>query len=393
ATNGSVSQTGNFHPVPPGGASFFTTGGQSKSGYVFGQDRQVDITDRYDMTTLDQHMEGVPNVYTTDDLKVDCCVLTQNSRYVVTGSASGPPQVWDMQTGEPFKVMNGDELGCSDLHLAVQDTLLVGQVIEDFQSADSTKMHRLQLWNFVTGEQLEMPAEILCSASCVSNAGEHIVAARATPQGQSILVWDLRGNQLTREIPYAPINPNARVSYINITPEDRLIVAGFNNPGTDQACFMVFDLAAEARGVVQPKYITFEAKAEATEILNNEEAVTGTRKGELIVWNLLTTTPVRQITINATLEGDNAMTIFPPHDGMVHDIVLSEDRRFLVTASQDRRIRVWTMPEERLLHTLEGHADDVSHRLVPRLSVTFLNARITPMARPELDETPSAFTL
>ena len=41
--------------------------------------------------------------------------------------------------------MNGDELGCNDLHLAVQDTLLVGQVIEDFQSADSTKMHRLQV--------------------------------------------------------------------------------------------------------------------------------------------------------------------------------------------------------------------------------------------------------
>lgn len=115
---------------------------------------------------------------------------------------------------------------------------------------------------------------------------------------------------------------------------------------------------------MQPKYITFEAKAEATEILNNEEAVTGTRKGELIVWNLLTTTPVRQITINATLEGDSAVTTFPPHDGMIHDIVLSEDRRFLVTASQDRRIRVWTMPEERLLHTLEGHADDVSHWLI-----------------------------
>ncbi|VDD74833.1 unnamed protein product [Mesocestoides corti] len=356
---GKTAHQGNFHPVPPGGASLFTTGGQSKSGYVFGQDRHVDITDRYDMTMMDQHMEGIPNVYTTDDLKVDCCVLTQNSRYVVTGSASGPPQVWDMQTGEPYKVMNGDELGCSDLHLAVNDTLLVGQVIEDFQSAETTKMHRLQLWNFVTGEQLEMPAEILCSASCVSNAGEHIVAARATPQGQSILVWDLVGNQLTREIHYIPINSKARVSYINITPEDRFVVAGFNNPGTDQAYFMVFDLAAETSGVVQPKYITFDAKAEATEILNNDEAVTGTRKGELIVWNLLTKMPVRQFSINATLEGDTGITTFPPHDGIIHDVTLSEDRRFLVTASQDRRVRVWNMPEERLLHTLEGHADDV----------------------------------
>lgn len=49
------------------------------------------------MTMMDQHLEAVPNVYTTDDLKVDCCVLTQNSRYVVTGNANGPPQVWDMQ--------------------------------------------------------------------------------------------------------------------------------------------------------------------------------------------------------------------------------------------------------------------------------------------------------
>ncbi len=43
--------------------------------------------------------------------------------------------------------MNGDELGCSDLHLAVQDTLLVGQVIEDFHSSETTKMHRLQVCN------------------------------------------------------------------------------------------------------------------------------------------------------------------------------------------------------------------------------------------------------
>ncbi len=52
---------------------------------------------RYDLTMMEQQMDAGPNVYTTDDLKVDCCVLTQNSRYVVTGSASGPPQVWDMQ--------------------------------------------------------------------------------------------------------------------------------------------------------------------------------------------------------------------------------------------------------------------------------------------------------
>ncbi|VDN22488.1 unnamed protein product [Dibothriocephalus latus] len=267
-----------------------------------------------------------PNVYAADDMKVDCCVLSFNSKYVVTGSASGPPQVWDMETGEPCKIMDGEELGCNDLHLACNDELLVGQVVDDITAAGSTKMHRLQLWNFATGARLEMPSEIVCSASCVSNEGVHIIAARHTPSGPSIL--------------------------------DRLVVAGFTNPDDDQAYFMVFDLAAHTTGIVQPNFVVFDAKPEATEILNNEEAVTGTRKGELVVWNLLTGQPVRQIEISATLEGGNRANL-PPHTGIIHAVTLSADKRYLVTGAQDRLVRVWSMPEERLLHTLEGHADDV----------------------------------
>ncbi|KAL7055110.1 hypothetical protein AAHC03_024320 [Spirometra sp. Aus1] len=338
------------------GSSPFINGGVRAQPHA----GDLDLTDRYQMIgrTDDTNLLVGPNVYAADDMKVDCCVLSYNSKYVVTGSASGPPQVWDMETGEPCKVMDGEELGCNDLHLACNDELLVGQVVDDITTAGSSKMHRLQLWNFATGARLEMPSEIVCSASCVSNEGVHIIAARHTPSGPSILVWDLSGNQLAREVPYAPLNPRSVVSYINITPEDRLVVAGFSNPDDDQAYFMVFDLAAHTAGVVQPNFVVFDAQPEATEILNNEEAVTGTRKGELVVWNLLTGQPVRQIEIAATLEGGNRANL-PPHTGIIHAVTLSADKRYLVTGAQDRLVRVWAMPEERLIHTLEGHADDV----------------------------------
>ncbi|VEL41768.1 unnamed protein product [Protopolystoma xenopodis] len=79
----------------------------------------------------------------------------------------------------------------------------------------------------------------------------------------------------------------------------------------------------------------------------------------MVVWNLHTGRPVRQIQINATLEGGNP-ALLPPHTGVVHCIRLSSDGQYLVTGAQDQLVRVWTMPDERLLHTLEGHADDVS---------------------------------
>lgn len=347
-----------YKPVPTGGAALIGTGGNQ---YLVGANKPVDIADYpYDATIVGGHFDTGPNVYNAEDLKVDCCVLTHNSRFVVTGSASGPPQIWDMQSGEPFKLMDGYELGCNDLHLAYGDTLLVGQVVDELQTIEtSTKMHRLQLWNFVTGQQIKMPLEILCSASCVSNGGEHIIADRSNGTFQSIIVWDLPGNQLAREIQYQPLNAQSHVSYINVSPDDRFVVAGFTNPVDDQAYFMTFDLSANVQGVVTPKYVIFDAKPEATEIINNSEVITGTRKGELIVWDMYTGQPLRTITINATLEGDTGVTSLPPHSGTVHCVTLSEDRSLLVTGAQDRLLRVWTLPDERLLHTLEGHADDV----------------------------------
>ena len=49
---------------------------------------------------------------------------------------------------------------------------------------------------------MEMPMDIMCTATCVTWAGEHVVIARMDAAGPSILVWDLFANEAAREIRY-----------------------------------------------------------------------------------------------------------------------------------------------------------------------------------------------
>ena len=104
----------------------------------------------YHMEQFDGNQRGLheANIMLEDGIKVDCAVISQNSKYVVTGSATGPPQVWDMRTGDLIKVMDGQELGTTDVHLAADDAILVGLVAEPHPVG--VKQHRLQLWDFCT---------------------------------------------------------------------------------------------------------------------------------------------------------------------------------------------------------------------------------------------------
>ena len=40
---------------------------------------------------------GVPPGALGEEVRVDCCLMTNDGRSVITGSSLGPPQVWDMQ--------------------------------------------------------------------------------------------------------------------------------------------------------------------------------------------------------------------------------------------------------------------------------------------------------
>ncbi|XP_052812359.1 neurexin-1-like isoform X2 [Mya arenaria] len=293
-----------------------------------------------------------------DEVRVDCCLIPGDERSVVTGSSLGPPQVWDMQTGELQHIMKGDTIGSTNLHLVCGDRLLVGAVhadmeINEYSSKKGVFNHTLQIWDFQTGRPLAMAVGEYCSALCPMNDSDKVLFGRTDKFGDatSIIAWDLMGNQMIKEMRYdAPVGNNDYISFLNISKNDRYIIAGFTNSFDNDTEFMTFDMTLTSYIVNEPAMLKLDANPEVTVILPKDEALTGLRNGDLVVWSLQTAQPNRQLLGSG---GAHA------HTREVKSVTLSDDGRYLVSGSADGTLKVWDMHTERPIHTLQGHTDEV----------------------------------
>ncbi|XP_056012893.1 uncharacterized protein LOC125678424 isoform X7 [Ostrea edulis] len=293
-----------------------------------------------------------------DEVRVDCCLMATDGRSVVTGSSLGPPQVWDMQNGELLRIMKGDTVGSTNLHLACNDRLLVGAVhadieVNEYSTRKGVANKKLQIWDYTTGKPLEMGTEETCSALCVMSDPDKVVFARSEKFGNAthIIVWDLLGNQALKEVKYdAPVGNNDYVNFLKLSHNDRYCVLGFTNSFDNHAEFVVFDMNQTQHEVTDPCLLRLDANTDCTVILPRDEAVTGLRNGDLVVWSLRTGQPSRQL-----LSGTGVHA----HNKEVKAVVLSDDNRYLVSASADGTLKVWDMQTERQISTLRGHKDEV----------------------------------
>ncbi|ESN91770.1 hypothetical protein HELRODRAFT_96420 [Helobdella robusta] len=309
----------------------------------------------FNTSTLGQSSTMNRNLMAAEEIRVDCVQMTNNGRYVVTGSNCGPPQVWDLKSGELVKVMKGDEFSSTDLHLANGDTLLVGQVaeLEPVDVVDGNRVHqrRLQVWDFETGKPIEMSRTETCTASCMMSDGERMLLGRTDRfgGGTTIIIWDILANEPVRQIKCdSSVGFADHISYLNVTKDSRYVIAGFQNTYDGTANYVTFDLASADINASGMRVSSLDADVDVTTLLNDKEAVTGTRKGELIVWSVKTGKQLRSL-------GGGAMC----HNGEVKDVVVSKDGQLLVSASTDGTIKVWDIDSESLLHTLTGHRDEV----------------------------------
>lgn len=212
-----------------------------------------------------------------------------------------------------------------------------------------------QIWDYTTGKPLEMGTEETCSALCVMSDPDKVVFARSEKFGNAthVIVWDLLGNQALKEVKYdAPVGNNDYVNFLKLSHNDRYCVLGFNNSFDNHAEFVVFDMNQTHHEVTDPCLLRLDANTDCTVILPRDEAVTGLRNGDLVVWSLRTGQPSRQL-----LSGSGVHA----HNKEVKAVVLSEDNRYLVSASADGTLKVWDMQTERQMSTLRGHKDEVGY--------------------------------
>ncbi|XP_012941838.1 neurexin-1 [Aplysia californica] len=293
-----------------------------------------------------------------EEVRVDCCLMTGNGQSVVTGSSLGPPQVWNMTDGELLRIMHGEIRGSTFLHLVNNENLLTGAINADLEinqySVPKGVHHYLfQIWDFATGRPLDMAEPEVCAALTVMSDNDKVVFGRSDNfgSGTNIIVWDLLANQPLKEMRYdAPVGNNDYLSYINLSQNDRFVIAGYSNSLDNQAEFVVFDMTLTSYSINDPTIMRMDAVPECTAVLPHDEAVTGLRNGELVIWSL------RGAQTTRFLVSHNSKTA---HAREVKAVARSENNHYLVSASADGTLKLWDLHSERLLATLSGHTDEV----------------------------------
>jgi len=290
--------------------------------------------------------------------------------------------------------MKGDAEGCTNLRLGCEGNLLIGQVDTDRWhmpdgtmssggggmgslgraagrgvEGDKVPYQRIQAWNFTTGKPIDLPVPELCSFSAVTQDGTTAVVARTNRFGSecSVMLWDLTTCSKLKEIKCTSVMGFAEpISFLSLSPNENHAVAGFYNTWDGNANYVTFDLLASGEGPVDPPFFSQPAILEVTAVINNEEAVTGTKQGELKVWNIHNGRVTRHLT-------DPALPTATAHaqNSTLTCLTVSADRKCLVSGATDGVLKVWQLLDDHvgggggagggagpIVH-LNGHEDEV----------------------------------
>jgi WD40 repeat protein len=180
-------------------------------------------------------------------------------------------------------------------------------------------------------------------------------------RGISVGILDLNNSELTKEIK-SDTNQSygGAPSFITLTPDERYAIVGC--PSGSSTNYVVFDLTTQQE-FIQPPTVTIDSDPKCSIVLNNEQVLTGTRSGQVILWDIPSCQ--RLHTLN-----DNGQSA---HRDRITDLKISPDHSFVVTTSADGTAKVWDTNSKELISRLIGHKREVSRtKLVFQESISYI---------------------
>ena len=168
-------------------------------------------------------------------------------------------------------------------------------------------------------------------------------------RGISVGVLDLNNSELTKEIK-SDTNQSygGAPTFVTLTPDERYAVVGCST-ASSPTTYVVFDLNTQQE-LVQPTILTIDADSRCSLVLNNEHIVTGTRNGQLLLWNIPTCQRLHSLNDN----GQSA------HRDYITDLKMSPERSCFVSTSADGTAKIWDTHSKELISRLIGHKREVN---------------------------------
>ena len=273
--------------------------------------------------------------------------MTPNGKYAIVGQSQGPPQIWDAVNGQLVSSMQGTSANCSKVALACSGTLLVGLASDGIDAQPNV----LQIWDVNTGKPVQLTHQIKCATFTLSNNSNNLIMTGNQKYGRGISVGilDLNNSELTKEIK-SDTNQSygSTPSFITLTPDERYAIVGCPT-SSNSTNYVVFDLTTQQE-LVQPPTITLESDPKCSIVLNNDQMLTGTKTGQLVLWDIPTCQRLSTLNDN----GQNA------HRDRITDLKLSPDRTCFVSTSADGTGKVWDTNTKEIISKLNGHKRGVN---------------------------------
>ncbi|CAF2788344.1 unnamed protein product [Rotaria sp. Silwood2] len=333
----------DYH-APPVGDFGYGRGGAAVEGYRDTFDSWEGAGGGYSMNAMFAD-GGLQTDYELSN--INSISMTPNGKYAIVGQSQGPPQIWDAVSGQLVSSMQGTSSNCSKVALACSGTLLVGLASDGIDAQPCV----LQIWDVNTGKPVQLTHQIKCATFTLSNNSNNLIMAGNQKYGRGISVGilDLNNSELTKEIK-SDTNQSygGTPSFITLTPDERYAIVGCPT-GPTSTNYVVFDLTTQQE-LIQPPTITLESEPKCSIVLNNEQILTGTKTGQLILWDIPTCQRLHTLNDN----GQNA------HRDRITDLKLSPDRASLVSTSADGTAKVWDANSKELISKLIGHKREIT---------------------------------
>lgn len=252
---------------------------------------------------------------------INCCAVSPQGDFVVSGSDDTTLKVWDLTTGRERLTLSG--------HMDVVWACVVS-VKADF-IVSSSEDGTLKVWDVATGtERVTLSGHTSGVDGCaVSRKGDFIVSASSD---KTLKVWDVA----TGRERFTLSGHRDWVSGCAVSPQGDFIVSA-----SKDKTLKIWDSATgkERLNLVgHTDWVRCCAVAPQGDLI-----VSGSEDGTLAIWDVAT--------------GKRRRTV---SSGQITSCALGPQGDFIVAASlADKRLRVWEVATGTIRHILSGHADQV----------------------------------
>jgi WD40 repeat protein len=251
---------------------------------------------------------------------VNSIAVSQDGRYVLSGSMDCTIKVWDLHTSQCLHTLVRHQNEVSSVAVSPDGLYIVSG------SSDNT----IKVWKLDTGQfirSLNGHTDRVTSVA-VSSDGRYVLSGS---MDSTIKVWDIQTGQYLRTLE----GHTGRVNSVAVSPEGRYVLSG-----SEDNTIKVWNIQTGQHLNTLEGHTNWVNSVTVSP--DGLYILSGSRDNSIKVWAFETGQYLR------TLEG---------HTNWVNSVAVSSDGRYAQSGCADDTIKVWDIDTGQCLRTLVGHAD------------------------------------